>query len=133
MEKDKSKRKGNENPKSGELTELRGNCRKWGHNVLSLLARNRFNEFEAVRRFGGHRCRHKKELGLLEFGSENAEKSWLGMVVGFAAIKQFSVDSVASVHVCPKSCATHATLFKVSGMREVVSNEINLHGPFDSL
>ena len=55
------------------------------------------------------------------------------MVVGFVAIKQFSVDSVASVHVCPKSYATHATLsFKVWGMREVVSNEINLHGPFDS-
>ena len=35
MEKDKSKGKGNENPKSEELTELRGNCRTWGHNVLS--------------------------------------------------------------------------------------------------
>ena len=35
MEKDTSKGKGNENPKSGELTELRDNCRKWGHNVLS--------------------------------------------------------------------------------------------------
>ena len=35
MEKDKSKGKGNENPKSAELTEVRGNCRKWCHNVLS--------------------------------------------------------------------------------------------------
>ena len=52
--------------------------------------------------------------------SENAEKSWLGMVVGFVAINQFSVDFVTSVHVCPKSYATHATLsLKVWGMREV--------------
>ena len=51
------------------------------------------------------------------------------MVVGFVAIKQFSVDFVTSVHVCPKSYATYATLsLKVWGMREVVSNEINLHG-----
>ena len=51
------------------------------------------------------------------------------MVVGFVAINQFSVDFVTSVHVCPKSYATHATLsLKVWSMREVVSNEINLHG-----
>ena len=51
------------------------------------------------------------------------------MVVGFIAINQFSVDSVTSVHVCPKSYATHATLsLKVWGMQEVVSNEILLHG-----
>ena len=31
----KGKGKGKENPKSGELTELRSNCRKWGHNVPS--------------------------------------------------------------------------------------------------
>ena len=48
------------------------------------------------------------------------------MVVGFITINQFSVDFVTSVHVCPKSCATYATLF--GGMREVVSNEMNLHG-----
>ena len=35
MEKDKSKGKGNEKPKSEELTELRDNCRKWGHNDAS--------------------------------------------------------------------------------------------------
>ena len=35
IEKDKRKGKGNENPKSGELTELRSNCRDWGHNVPS--------------------------------------------------------------------------------------------------
>ena len=51
------------------------------------------------------------------------------MVVGFVAIKQFSVDFVTSVRVCPKSYATHATLsLKVWGMREVVYNEMNLHG-----
>ena len=51
------------------------------------------------------------------------------MVVGFITIKQFSVDFVTSVHVCPKSCATYAILsLKIWGMREVVSNEINLHG-----
>ena len=45
------------------------------------------------------------------------------MVVGFVAIKQFSV------HVCPKSYATYATLsLNVWGMREVVYNEMNLHG-----
>ena len=51
------------------------------------------------------------------------------MVVGFVAIDQFSVDSVTSVHVCPKSYATIATLsLKVWCMREIVSNEMNLHG-----
>ena len=57
------------------------------------------------------------------------------------------VDSGASVHVCPKSYATHATLWalpecwrgldlrsasgkmlKVWGMREVVYNAMDLHG-----
>ena len=51
------------------------------------------------------------------------------MVVGFITIKQFSVDFVTSVHVRPKSYATCATLtLKVWGMREVVYNEMNLHG-----
>ena len=51
------------------------------------------------------------------------------MVVGFIAINQFSVDFVTSVHVGPKSYATYATLLlKVWGMREVVYNEMNLHG-----
>ena len=60
---------------------------------------------------------------------ENAEESLLGMVVGFFTINQFFVDFVTSVHVCPKNSATHATLsLKVWGMREVVSNEKNLHG-----
>ena len=60
---------------------------------------------------------------------ENAEESWLGMVVGFTTIKQFSVDFVTSVHVCPKNCAPHATLsLKVWCMGEVVHNEMNLHG-----
>ena len=44
-------------------------------------------------------------------------------------IKQFFVDSVTSVHVCPRSYATYATSsIKVWCMREVVYNEINLHG-----
>ena len=55
-----------------------------------------------------------KDLGLIESGSENAEKSWLGMVVGFVAINQFSLDSVTSVHVCPKSSATHTTFVSQS-------------------
>ena len=51
------------------------------------------------------------------------------MVVGFITINQFSVDFVTSVHVCPKNSATLAALsLKVWGMREVVSNEMNLHG-----
>ena len=33
--KGKNKRRCKENPKSGELTELRGNCRKWSRNVAS--------------------------------------------------------------------------------------------------
>ena len=70
-----------------------------------------------------------EELGLSESGSENAEKSWLGMVVGFVAINQFSMDSVTSVRVCPKSSATHATLsLEVWCMREVVYNAMDLHG-----
>ena len=51
------------------------------------------------------------------------------MVFDFVAINQFSVDFVTSVHVCPKSNVTHATSsLKVWGMREVVYNEMNLHG-----
>ena len=51
------------------------------------------------------------------------------MVVGFVAIEQFSRDFVTSVHVCPKSCATYALcLSKFWGMREVVYNEMDLHG-----
>ena len=51
------------------------------------------------------------------------------MVVGFISIKQFSMVFVTSVHVCPKSYATYATLsLKVWSMREVVYNEMNLHG-----
>ena len=51
------------------------------------------------------------------------------MVVGFVAINQISVDSVTSVHVYPKSSATHATLsLSVRGLREVVYNEMDLHG-----
>ena len=40
-----------------------------------------------------------------------------------------SPDSVTSVHVCPKSSATHATLSpEVRGLRGVVYNEMDLHG-----
>ena len=76
------------------------------------------------------------------------------MVADAAAITQFSMDGAhslvvdfgASVHVYPKSCATHATLqalpecwrgldlrsasgkmLKVWGMREVVYNAMDLH------
>ena len=49
------------------------------------------------------------------------------MVVGFVAINQFSRDSVTSVHVCPKSYATHATLsVQVWGVQEVVLQVILL-------
>ena len=51
------------------------------------------------------------------------------MVVGFVAINKLSMDSVTSVHVCPKSSATHATLsLKVWCMRGAVCNEMDLHG-----
>ena len=54
---------------------------------------------------------------------------WVCMVVGFVANNQFSMDSVTSVHVCPKSYATHATLsLKNWSMRGRVCNEIDLHG-----
>ena len=58
-----------------------------------------------------------KDLGLIESGSENAEKSWLGMVVGFVAINHF-LDSVTSVHACPKSSATHTTFVSKFGVCE---------------
>ena len=45
-----------------------------------------------------------KEFGLIESGSENAEKTWLGMVVGFVAINQFSMDS--DFGVCEDWCTT---------------------------
>ena len=59
-----------------------------------------------------------KELGLIDSGSEIAEESWLGMVVGFVAINQFSRDSVTSMHVCLKRYATHATLSLKFGVCE---------------
>ena len=76
---------------------------------------------------GGHRyrhgCRYKRSR------NENAEEDLLGMVVGFIAINQFSVDLVTYVHMGPRRYATYATLsLKVWSMREVVSNEMNLHG-----
>ena len=130
MEKDKSKGKGNENPKSEELTELRSNCRKWGHNDASgwhgkekqvNRVRDKAGTVSLSSTLVATEVDTKKELGLIESESENAQGSWLGMVVGFIAINQFYVDFVTSVHVCPKSYATHATLsLKVWGMREVV-------------
>ena len=74
------------------------NCRKWGHKDAS-----EWHE------------RKKKRNRLTEFEA--------------ARRLQFSVDFVTSVHVCPKSYATYATLsLKVWSMREVVYNEMNLHG-----
>ena len=76
----------------------------------TMLARSQFELFVCT---GGHRCRQKR-VGLFESRSENAEESWLGMVVGFVAINQLSMDSVTSVHVCPNSSATHATFVSQS-------------------
>ena len=112
--------KGNENSKSG----LSSNCRKWGHNGAS--------DWHGEEK-QGNRVRSSSSSTLVvtdvdtkEQGG-NAEESLLGMVVGFITINQFSGDFVTSVHVCPKISATHATLsLKVWGMREVVSNEMNL-------
>ena len=94
-------------------------------------------------------------IGLTKSVCEDAERSWIFVVADAAAINQLSmddahslvVDSEAHVHVCPKSCATHATLqalpacwrgldlrsasgkmLGVWGMREVVRNEMDLHG-----
>ena len=117
---DKSKNKeqeekGNEKPKSG----LSSNCRKWGHNDASgwhgkekQVNRVRSSSsFTLVATDGD-----KRELGLLESESENAEESLLGLVVGFITINQFSVDFVTSVHVCPKeNSATLATLSQSLG------------------
>ena len=70
-------------------------------------------------------CWHGKEKEVNRVRSSSSST----LMVGFVAINQFSVDFVTSVHVCPKSYATHATLsLKVWGMREVVYNETNLHG-----
>ena len=115
--KGKSKGKGKENLKSGELTELRSNCRKWGHNFASCW-HGKEKQVNRVRNKAGTVSLSSssstlvatdvetKELRLIESGSENAEKSYLGVVFGFEPI----MDSVTSVHVCPKSSATHATL-----------------------
>ena len=59
-----------------------------------------------------------KEIGHTESVCEDAEMSWLFMVADAVAIDQLSmdgahslvVDSGAHVLVCPKNCATHATL-----------------------
>ena len=134
------KGKGKENPKSGELAELRSNCRKWGHNVASGW-HGEEKQVNRVRSKAGTVSLSSssstlvatdvdtKHLGVIESRSENAGKSWLCMVVGFVAINPFSMGSVTSVHVCPKSSAAHATLsLKVWSMRGVVYNEMDLHG-----
>ena len=96
-----------------------------------------------------------KEIGLIESVQEDSEMGWLFMIADAMSINQLSmdgahslvVDSGAYVHVCPKSCATHATLqslperwrgldlrsasgkmLKVWGMREVSYNALDLHG-----
>ena len=86
IEKDKSKGKGNENPESGELTELRNNCRKWSHNVPSCWHRKE-KQFHRVRNRAGTASLSSSsstlmatdvdtiELGLIESGGDNAEKS----------------------------------------------------------
>ena len=96
--KGKKQRKGQGKPKSGELTELRSNRRKWGHSVASWHGKEK--QVNRVRNKAGTVSLSSssstlvatdidtKELGLSESGSENAEKSWLGMVVGFVAINQ---------------------------------------------
>ena len=51
------------------------------------------------------------------------------MVVGFVAIHQFSLDFVTSVHVCPKSYATHVTFVsRSSGYARGGVQRENLHG-----
>ena len=110
--------KGNENPKSG----LSSNCRKWSHNDASGW----HGKEKQVNRV---RSSSSSTLVATDVDTKNAEKSWLGMVVGISVIKQFSVYFVTSVHVCPKSYATYATLsLKVWGMRQMVYNEMSLHG-----
>ena len=74
-EKDKSKRKGNENPKGSSQSCV--TTAEMGSQRTQLLARKRETGYPSSKQFvvyaGGHRCSHKKELGLLESGSENAE------------------------------------------------------------
>ena len=87
MEKDKSKGKGNENPKSEELTELRSNCRKWGHNDASgwhgkekqvNRVRDKAGTVSLSSTLVATEVDTKKELGLIESESENAEKELAG-------------------------------------------------------
>ena len=124
----------------GSSQSCEATAEKWGHKVASCW-HGKEKQVDRVRNRAGTASLSSssstlvaadvdtKELGLIESGSENAEKSWLGMVVDFVAINQFSRDSVTCVHVCPKSYTTHATLsLKVWDMREVVYNEMDLHG-----
>ena len=64
-------------------------------------------------------------------GRKTQKKALLGMVVGFILLKQFSVDFVTSVCMCVRRILPLTRLslsLKVWGMREVVYNEMNLHG-----
>ena len=86
----KDKGKGNENPKSEELTELRSNCRKWGHNDASgwhgeEKQVNRVRDKAGTVSLGSSSSAlvatevdTEKELGLIESESESAEKELAG-------------------------------------------------------
>ena len=115
--------KGNENPKS----ELSSNCRKWGHNDASGW-HGKEKKVNRVRSSSSSTL-VATDVDTTEWGGKRRrELAWYG--------RWFHNDQtvlrglcVTSVHVCPKSYATYATLsLKFWGMREVVYNEMNLHG-----
>ena len=117
------RKKRNENPKSG----LSGNCGKWGHNDASGW-HGKEKQVNRVRSSSSSTLVatdvDTKEKG----GKRRRELAWYG--------RWFHNDqSVARglcdfrVHVCPKNSATHTTFVsQIECMREVVSNEMNLHG-----
>ena len=106
-------------PKNG----LSSNCRKWCHNErvkkVNLVRSSTSSTSDAATSVD-----NKRKVMM-----KTQRRACLELSLGFIAIKQFSVDFVTSVHMCPRRCATHATLsLKVWGMREAVYNEMNLHG-----
>ena len=165
-EKGKSKEKGKgkkQSEKQGEKFEgWCNNCGKWGHKYANCwhgkekqvhqvqsgaatVSSSSSQASVSTNNVGA------KEIGLIESVQEDSELGWLFMVADSMTIEQLSmdgahslvVDSGAHVHVCPKSCATHATLQSLperwrgldlrsaSGKmlkREVVYNALDLQG-----
>ena len=113
--------KGNENPKS----RLSSNCRKWCHNNANAWhgKEKQVNRVQFVVHAGGHRCRHHR-------ARKQTQKRACLVWCRWFHNDQTVLRALCHFRACvSKSYATYETLsLKVWSVREVVSNEMNLHG-----